>query len=84
MNNNIQLSNPLSEKSAVSEPLLPDRFGITSAGGLADGLSQVEFFEGFSVPRNKELMRVFIDLGMVEQLGSGVPRILENYNKDNI
>lgn len=34
---------------------------------------------GYSVPQNKELMRVFRDLDMVEQLGSGVPRILEHY-----
>lgn len=26
-------------------------------------------------------MRIFKDLGMVEQLGSGVPRILDSYNK---
>ncbi len=34
---------------------------------------------GYSVPRNKELMRVFKDLEMVEYLGSGVPRILRKY-----
>gem|GEM_PF-1550946 len=34
---------------------------------------------GYSAPQNKELMRVFRDLDMVEQLGSGVPRILEYY-----
>lgn len=62
--------------------IFPDRIEITSAGGLPDGLSQEEFFRGFSVPRNKELMRIFKDLGMVEQLGSGVPRILESYNKE--
>jgi len=38
--------------------LFPDRIEITSAGGLPEGLSQQEFFEGYSVPRNKELMRV--------------------------
>jgi ATP-dependent DNA helicase RecG len=62
--------------------IFPDRIEITSAGGLPEGLSHVEFFEGFSVPRNKELMRVFKDLGMVEQLGSGVPRILESYGRE--
>ena len=62
--------------------IFPDRIEITSTGGLPDGLSQDEFFEGFSVPRNKELMRVYKDIGVVEQLGSGVPRILESYKKD--
>ena len=62
--------------------IFDDRIEITSTGGLPNGLSKDEFFEGFSVPRNKELMRIFKDLGLVEQLGSGVPRILENYGRE--
>lgn len=62
--------------------IFDDRIEITSAGGLPDALNQEEFFEGVSIPRNKELMRVFRDLDMVEQLGSGVPRILESYPKE--
>jgi ATP-dependent DNA helicase RecG len=62
--------------------IFPDRIEITSAGGLPEGLNQEEFFLGYSVPRNKELMRIFKDLGMVEQLGSGVPRILESYGRE--
>lgn len=63
--------------------IFADRIEITSAGSLPEGLSKQEFFEGFSVPRNKELMRVFKDLELVEQLGSGIPRILEHYGKDS-
>lgn len=63
--------------------IFPDRIEITSAGGLPEGLSKQEFFEGFSVPRNKELMRIFKDLELVEQLGSGIPRILEHYGKES-
>lgn len=59
-----------------------DRIEITSAGGIPEDLSKREFFEGYSVPRNKEIMRVFKDLDLVEHLGSGVPRILESYDKD--
>jgi len=62
--------------------LFSDRIEITSAGGVPEGLSQQEFFEGYSVPRNQEIMRIFKDLGLVEHLGSGVPRILESYDKD--
>lgn len=62
--------------------IFSNRIEITSTGGLPNGLSQEEFFEGFSVPRNKELMRVFKDLNMVEQLGSGVPRIIESYDRE--
>ncbi len=62
--------------------IFSDRIEITSAGALPDGLSQIEFFEGITIPRNKELMRIFKDLELVEQLGSGVPRILEHYGKE--
>ena len=62
--------------------LFDDRLEITSTGGLPDGLSQEEFFDGFSVPRNKEIMRIYKDLDLVEQLGSGIPRILESYPKE--
>ncbi|TVZ26093.1 putative HTH transcriptional regulator [Gillisia sp. Hel_I_86] len=63
--------------------IFTDRIEITSAGSLPEGLSEQEFFEGFSVPRNKELMRIFKDLELVEQLGSGIPRILEHYGKES-
>jgi predicted HTH transcriptional regulator len=62
--------------------IFSDRIEITSTGGLPESLTHDEFFEGFSIPRNKELIRIFKDLGLVEQLGSGIPRILESYKKD--
>lgn len=51
-------------------------------GGLSQGFSQDEFFMGYSVPQNKELMRVFRDVDLVEQLGSGIPRILQSYTTE--
>lgn len=62
--------------------IFEDRIEITSAGGLPEGINKDEFFEGYSVPRNKELMRIYKDLNLVEHLGSGVPRMLESYPKD--
>ncbi|MDO8897766.1 MAG: ATP-binding protein, partial [Bacteroidales bacterium] len=62
--------------------LFSDRLEITSYGGLFEGMRQADFFDGLSLPRNKELMRIYKDLGMVEHLGSGVPRILQAYDKD--
>jgi len=79
---NAFVHNDYSKEIPPKFEILSDRIEITSAGGLPEGLSQAEFFEGFSVPRNKELMRVFRDLGLVEQLGSGIPRILETYSRD--
>lgn len=44
-------------------------------------MTQDDFFEGLSLPRNKEIMRIYKDLDMVEPLGSGVSRILQAYDK---
>lgn len=59
-----------------------DRIEITSNGGLPEGLSEEDFFEGISMPRTKEIMRIFKDLELVEKLGSGVPRILQSYGRE--
>lgn len=61
--------------------LYSDRIEITSGGGLPQGLSQEEFLEGVTAPRNKELIRVFKDVDLIENIGSGVLRILEAYDK---
>jgi len=61
--------------------IFTNRLVITSYGGLIEGLSEEEFYNGRSMPRNRELMRVFRDLEFVEHLGSGMNRILEVYDK---
>lgn len=61
--------------------LYSDRIEITSAGGLPQELSQEEFLEGVTAPRNKELIRVFKDVELIENIGSGVLRILDAYDK---
>ena len=62
--------------------IFADRLVITSYGGLVWGQTKEEFFSCSSMPRNRELMRVFKDVGLVEQLGSGMSRILKVYSKD--
>lgn len=58
-----------------------NRIVMTSYGGLIPGQSEADFFSCSSMPRNRELMRVFSDTGLVEQLGSGMSRILKAYDK---
>ena len=79
---NAFVHNDYTREIAPKFEIFQDRIEITSAGALPEGLSESEFFEGYSVPRNKELMRVFKDVDLVEQLGSGIPRILETYGKE--
>ena len=62
--------------------IFSDRLEITSYGTLPENMSKEEFFNGVSIPRNKELMRVFRDVEMVEPLGSGMPRILQTYGRE--
>lgn len=61
--------------------IFPDRLEITSMGGLPIGMTKEEFFSGISIPRNKELMRIYRDVELVESLGSGIPRILQTYGQ---
>lgn len=62
--------------------IFSDKIVMTSYGGLIPGQSLEDFFSCSSMPRNRELMRVFKDVGLVEQLGSGMSRILKAYDKD--
>lgn len=80
---NAIVHNDYSTDLAPRFEIFEDRIEITSAGGLPLGFTKEEFFSGYSRPRNKELMRIFKDLEIVEYLGSGIPRILEFYSKDN-
>ena len=61
--------------------IFSDRIQITSYGGLPMGLSEDDLFNCRSMSRNRELMRIFKDIGLVEQLGSGMSRILKVYDR---
>ncbi len=61
--------------------MFDNKLVISSNGGIQEGVSQEEFLEGFSNPRNPELMRIFRDLNFVEQLGTGIQRVLKTYDK---
>jgi predicted HTH transcriptional regulator len=64
--------------------IFSDKFVITSYGGLVEGLTLEKFYSGTSMPRNREIMRIFKDLEFVEQLGSGIPKIVKKYGKTAI
>lgn len=69
----------------ISEPLVSfynDRLEITSHGGLPKEISEKDFFNGVSHPRNSVLMGIFLKLGIVEHTGHGIPMIIKKYGKD--
>ena len=45
--------------------------------------SKEDFFRGVTAPRNKELIRVFKDVDLIENIGSGILRILKVYDKNS-
>ena len=78
---NAVVHNDYTQENPPVFEIFSDRIVITSYGGLVPGLDKEEFFNCRSMPRNRELMRVFKDVGLVEQLGSGMSRILNLYDK---
>lgn len=78
---NAVVHNDYTYEMAPVVEIYSDRLTITSYGGLVSGLSLEEFYNGRSMPKNRELMRIFRDLELVEQLGSGMHRILKVYDR---
>lgn len=69
----------------ITEPQVSyfsDRLEIVSHGGLPAGFSKTRFFSGESLPRNSQLMEIFVMLGYVEHTGHGIPMIVDKYGKD--
>jgi len=54
-----------------------DRIEITSTGGMSTIKNLDDFFEGYSKPLNREIMRIYKDLKLVEHLGPGLNRIMK-------
>lgn len=80
---NAIIHNDFTNEAVPKFEIFDDRIEITSAGAIPPGVEQEEFFHGYSIPRNKILMRIFKDLDMVEYLGSGMPRILKAYPRES-
>ena len=76
---NAIVHNDYTRETTPQIEIFSDRITITSYGGLPAGLSREDFFRCCSMPRNRELMRVFRDVDLVEHLGSGMSRILSAY-----
>lgn len=78
---NAIVHNDWSNEYAPKFEMFSDRLVISSNGGIQSSTAKEEFLEGYSLPKNKELMKVFNDLDLVEQMGTGIIRILQSYDK---
>ena len=69
----------------ITEPqisMFQDRIEILSHGGLPSGMTKKQFFDGISKPRNVTLMRIFLNMGLTEHTGHGIPMIVEKYGME--
>jgi len=69
----------------ITEPqvsMFADRIEILSHGGLPRGLTTAQFYDGISKPRNATLMRIFLNMGLTEHTGHGIPTIINKYGKE--
>lgn len=57
--------------------MFDDRLEILSHGGLPNGMTESQFFDGISKPRNTTLMRIFLNMGLAEHIGHGIPTIIK-------
>ena len=65
----------------VKVEFYPDKAIVTSPGGLPEGMSAEEYLSDrhISILRNESLALTFLRLGLIESLGTGIPRIRECY-----
>lgn len=68
-----------------NEPMITvfsDRIEILSRGSLAPEQTMEGFFAGESVPVNKKLSEILLQLHFSEKTGRGVPKITQRYGKE--
>ena len=79
---NAFVHNDYSDLMSPAFYIFSDRLEIVSYGGLIDGMSKEELVSGCSRPRNREIMRIFKDVDLVEQLGTGMNKMMKVYTPD--
>lgn len=69
-------------KTYIQISMYKDRIEINSPGGLPLGISKDEYLNGnISILRNPIIAGVFYRLNLIEQFGTGVMRIIEEYRQ---
>ena len=61
-----------------------DRIEITSPGLLPMGITMEDLGKGISEVRNKNIVKIFREVGYIEQLGTGIMRMRETCRKSGL
>lgn len=75
------ISNGCSPQVPVTVALYDDRLEVTSPGGLPHGMTMDMMLSGHSRSRNKSLALAFRYMNLIEEWGSGIPRIQEQLER---
>ena len=62
----------------IQVALYDDRLEVTSPGTLTSDMTIEKMKSGISIPRNKAIAEALKYMGIIEQWGTGIPRILED------
>ena len=65
------------DEGCIQVALFDDRLEVTSPGLLFAGLSIEDLKDGQSRPRNRGIASAFVAMNVIEQWGTGIPRILK-------
>ena len=79
---NACVHNKWSEELSPAVYWFDDRLEIVSYGGIPKNLTKAEFLSGKTEPVNKELMKIFLQCGIVEHSGHGVPIVVREYGEN--
>ena len=69
------------QSSRIQVALYDDRLEITSPGGLMPGVTIDKMKEGYSKIRNRALARAFSYMNLIEEWGSGIPKLMKAMNE---
>ncbi|WP_304684268.1 ATP-binding protein [Ileibacterium valens] len=62
--------------------MYPDLMQVNSPGGLPYGITKEDYlYRDISVPRNFTITNLFLRLGLIEKLETGIHRIIRSYSK---
>ncbi len=72
-------------ESDIRVEIFDDRVEIISPGGLPIGITEEEYIDGrVSIPRNRIIADIFLRLGIIERLATGIRRIREYYKNSGV
>ena len=70
--------------SSILVSIFSNRIELVSVGGLVKGISLDDVMLGISAARNEKLANFMYRLELVEAYGTGIPKILDSYEKSRL